>query len=68
MKINMGTLDRMLRVMIAAILAAFAYAQIVTDLTAAIFFVIAGVLALTSLVGYCPLYALLGVHTSEAHT
>lgn len=58
---NVGNIDRVIRLVSGA---ALGYAAYATSGPAAIILAVAGVLAfLTGLVGYCGLYALLGIST-----
>jgi hypothetical protein len=62
---NMGSIDRGLRIAIALVLIGLAFG---TEFAAAgllhwAFIAVAAVFALTSLVGNCPLYSLIGVKT-----
>ncbi|GAA0553291.1 Protein of unknown function (DUF2892) [Chitinophaga japonensis] len=59
----MGTIDRTVRIIIALLLAALYYGGIITGTTGAVLLVIGIVLFLTSVVGFCPLYGLLGIKT-----
>ena len=61
MKKNMNSLDRSLRLLVAAVLTILYFTNILTGLVGTILLVVAGVFTLTSLVGFCPLYRLLGI-------
>ncbi|MEM2932979.1 MAG: DUF2892 domain-containing protein [Candidatus Pacearchaeota archaeon] len=61
---NLGTLDRVIRLVIAIILALLYFTSIPSVLKI-IFIVIAVILLLTSIFGYCPLYALLRISTAR---
>jgi hypothetical protein len=63
MKTNMGTVDRVLRVIAGVIFAALYLGGFVTGIAGIILLVISFVFVLTSLVGTCPLYTLFGVST-----
>jgi hypothetical protein len=63
MKKNMGTADRMLRLLVAAILAGLYFTNSITGTTGIVLLVVAAVFVLTSLVSFCPLYTLLGINT-----
>lgn len=65
MKTNMGTFDRVARISAAVILvwAAFGTAFAATGLPHWLFLAIAAVFLLTSIMGNCPLYSLLGLKT-----
>lgn len=64
MKTNEGAIDRILRVVLAVVL--FWLAAVVTNVYVAIVVGIVGlVLLFTGVLGYCGLYALLGISTNK---
>ena len=63
MKTNMGSADRMVRLLAAVLLTVLYLTKIVTGTPGMIILVVAGVFLLTSLVRFCPLYTLLGINT-----
>lgn len=63
MKKNVGNADRIIRLLIAAAIAVLYFTNIITGTVGLILLVIAGIFVLTSLVGFCPIYTLLGVNT-----
>jgi hypothetical protein len=63
MKKNIGTVDRVLRVLIAAMIAELYFLQIISGATASILLVLAAIFLLTSLISFCPLYFLFGKST-----
>lgn len=63
MKVNMGSIDRIIRLGIAMILAAFYFTDTITGTVGIVFLIIAAVFTLTSLLSFCPLYTLLGINT-----
>ncbi|MDP4262526.1 MAG: DUF2892 domain-containing protein [Bacteroidota bacterium] len=64
MKQNMGSIDRILRVIIAAIFAWLYFSDTVTGTWGLVLVIIGGIFVVTSLVGICPLYAILGLRSS----
>lgn len=69
MKLNMGTLDRRLRLFVAAPALVVAGALIGPGgILPIVLYVLAGVMVATSLAGSCPLYALFGLRTCPATT
>lgn len=58
MKPNLSTLDRVIRVVLAALFAYLYFAGIVTGSFGVVLLVVGAVFVLTSIVGFCPLYAL----------
>lgn len=65
MKKNMGALDRILRIIVAVVLALLYFSKVVTGTLGIIFLVIALVFLLTSIIGFCPLYTIIGVSTRK---
>lgn len=65
MKKNMGGADKLIRVMIALIIALLYFNEIITGTLGVILLVFAGVFVLTSLMSFCPLYTLLGINTCK---
>jgi len=66
MKANVGTVDRILRAVLALILAVLYFSGTVTGTLGIILVVLSGVLLLTSLTGFCPLYAPFKFSTRKA--
>ena len=59
MKKNMGLADRTIRILIAILLGILIFAGQIVGVTATILGIVAIVLLLTSVIGFCPLYVLL---------
>lgn len=62
----MGNADRIIRLLIAAVIAVLYFTNILTGTVGIVLLVLAGVFVLTSLVSFCPLYALFGINTCAA--
>ena len=65
MKTNMGTADKVIRIIIALIIGFLYYNGTITGTLGIVLVVLAVVLVLTSLVGFCPLYTLFGMNTCK---
>ena len=65
MKVNMGSIDRIIRVVIAAVIAGLYFFNVISGVVAIILLSLAGVFVLTSAISFCPLYTLVGVNTCE---
>lgn len=63
MKNNMGNTDRIIRVLIAAVIAILFINNTITGVLAYVLLVVGIIFLLTSLVGSCPLYSFLGINT-----
>ena len=57
MKRNMSNIDRIVRVVVAALFAYLYFGGVVTGTLGIILLVLAGVFTLTAIVAFCPLYA-----------
>lgn len=65
---NMGTADRLVRAFLVAPVALVAALGVgVGSVGGIILVAVAAVMLATSAVGFCPLYALLGIHTGGRH-
>lgn len=65
MKTNMGTFDRIFRVLIALVIGYLYYTGVVSGTLGIVLLVLAAVFVLTSLIGFCPLYTLFGFNTCK---
>src|SRR5436190_17002844 len=63
MKKNMGNADRIIRLLLAFLMASLSLTNVVTGTVGNILLAVAGIFLLTSIVGMCPLYSLLGFNT-----
>lgn len=63
MKKNMGTSDRIIRLLIAAAVAILYFTGTITGTLGIVLLVVAAVFVLTSFVSFCPLYAPFGIST-----
>ena len=61
MKKNMGGTDKLIRVLLAVIIGVLVYFEVVEDTLAYILLAVAAISVLTSLVGFCPMYGVLGI-------
>jgi len=62
---NMGTVDRVVRLAVAAVVALLYLTGNISGLTAVVLGLVAVVFVLTSVVSFCPLYPLLGLSTRK---
>ncbi|MBK6363635.1 MAG: DUF2892 domain-containing protein [Saprospiraceae bacterium] len=63
MKANMGSTDKIIRIIIAVVIAALYFGNIITGTLGLVLLVLAGVFVLTSVISFCPLYAPFGIST-----
>ncbi len=65
MKQNMGTTDKVVRIIIAVAIAVLFFTNVISGTVAIVLSVLAGVFILTSLLGFCPLYLPFGISTQK---
>ena len=65
MKKNMGSVDRLLRFLIAAIVIGLYFAGVINGTLAVVLLVVSAIFILTSFVSFCPLYLPFGISTRQ---
>lgn len=65
MKRNMSSIDKLVRLALAIVLIILFYKEILTGTLGIIALVLALVLTVTSLISFCPLYAIFGIRTNK---
>ncbi|WP_396168585.1 DUF2892 domain-containing protein [Flavobacterium sp.] len=63
MKKNMGSADKIIRLIIAAVIVFLYYNQTISGTLGLVLLIFAGVFVLTSFISFCPLYAPFGITT-----
>ena len=63
MKKNMGSTDKIIRILIAIVIAALFFTNVISGTLGMVLLVLEGVFVLTSLISFCPLYTLFGMST-----
>jgi hypothetical protein len=63
MKRNMGNADRLIRLIVAAIINVLYFAGFLTGALAGVLLILAGIFVITSVVSFCPLYLPFGLST-----
>jgi len=61
MKKNMGSTDQIIRVLIAVVVAVLFFTNVISGVLGMVLLAVAGIFVLTSVVSFCPIYALLGM-------
>jgi hypothetical protein len=62
---NMGTVDKVVRILAAVIIAGLYFANIISGTVAIILLILAGIFILTSFMSFCPLYLPFGISTRK---
>ncbi len=65
MKKNMGSTDRIVRVLIALLVVILYFSNLITGTIAFVLLALSGIFVLTSLVSFCPLYLPFGIRTCK---
>ena len=65
MKANMGSTDKMVRIILAVVIAIIFFSNVISGTLGIILLILAGVFVLTSLISFCPLYPLVGMNTKK---
>ncbi len=63
MKANMGSTDRIIRILIAAVFTVLYFTGTVTGTVGLVLLVLGAVFLVTSVISFCPLYAPFGIST-----
>lgn len=63
MKKNMGSADRIIRVLIAVVIAILYFTHVLSGTVAIVLLVLAGIFVATSFMSFCPLYLPFGLST-----
>lgn len=66
MKTNESGLDRVIRAIVGIVLFVLYFTSVISGTLGIILLVVGAILIVTSLVGFCPLYAILKIHTNKA--
>jgi hypothetical protein len=63
MKKNMGTADRVIRILVAVVVLILYFTNIISGTVAIVLLALSGIFILTSLISFCPLYLPFGLST-----
>jgi hypothetical protein len=65
MKKNMGTIDKVIRIMIAVVIAILFFTNVIFGILGIVLLALAVIFLLTSLISFCPLYWPFGINTGK---
>ncbi len=65
MKANIGSLDKVIRIFLAIVFAMLYITKMVEGTVSIMLLVVGGVLLLTSIINFCPLYAIMGLNSNK---
>ncbi len=65
MKKNMGTVDKVIRILVAVVVVVLFLTHVITGVLAYILLALAAVFVVTSILGFCPIYLPFGISTKK---
>ena len=65
MKKNMGSTDKVVRIVIAAVIAVLYFTNYISGTLTIVLLAIAVIFVITSFIGFCPLYQFFGISTKK---
>ena len=65
MKKNMGSTDKIIRILIALVIGVLCYTETISGTTAIVLGAFAIIFLITSFISFCPLYLPFGINTSK---
>lgn len=65
MKKNMGTIDKVVRILVALVIAVLYFTHVITGVLGIVLLVVAVVFVATSFLSFCPLYLPFGINTGK---
>lgn len=65
MKKNMGTIDKVIRILVAVVVVVLYFTHVISGVLAIILLALSAIFVVTSLLGFCPIYLPLGLSTRK---
>jgi len=65
MKKNMGTIDKVIRILVAVVVVVLYFTHVISGTLGIILLILAGIFVLTSFISFCPLYLPFGLNTKK---
>ena len=65
MKRNMGSTDRIVRIVFAVLVGLLVLFNVINGTLAVVLGILAGIFFITAILGFCPLYVLFGISTKK---
>ena len=65
MKKNMGTIDKVIRILVAAVVVTLYFTHVISGTLAIILLILSGIFIVTSFISFCPLYYPFGIRTRK---
>lgn len=65
MKKNMGTIDKVIRIMVAVVVVILYFTHVISGVLAIVLLALSAIFVITSLISFCPLYLPFGINTGK---
>jgi hypothetical protein len=65
MKKNVGTIDMVIRILIAVVVVVLYFTNVISGTLAIILLILAAVFFVTALINFCPIWSVLGISTKK---
>jgi hypothetical protein len=65
MKANIGSIDKTVRILIAALVLVLYFTNVISGILAIVLFIVAGILLVTAFINFCPIWHFLGITTRK---
>ena len=65
MKKNMGTVDKVIRILIAVIIVSLYFTNVISGVLGIVLLILSAVFVVTSIISICPLYMIFGLSTRK---
>jgi hypothetical protein len=65
MKKNVGTIDKVIRILVAVVVVILYFTHVISGVLAIILLALSAILVVTSLLSFCPIWLALGLSTRE---
>jgi len=65
MKKNVGTIDKVIRILVAVVVVILYFTHLISGVLAIILLALSAILVVTSLLSFCPIWLALGLSTKE---
>ena len=65
MKKNMGTIDKVIRILVAAVVVVLYFTHLISGTLGIILLILSAVFVVTSILGFCPLYLPFGLSSNK---
>lgn len=66
MKKNIGNTDKIIRILVAMVVAVLFFMDIITGTAGIVLLILGGILLVTGLTGFCGIYTLFGINTCKS--